>query len=160
MKAISVLRLWTVTLAAAVLASTNVVAETGRPVPIEQRAQGAERIVVASVAHVSSRMHQTEFGDTIIVSDALLSVEETIKGKHGPVTMTLEGGTVNGFTMRVSSLPVLLPGERGVFFLERGKSGEFRPHLRGQGILKLDAANRVKASSLTLADIRRMARGQ
>jgi hypothetical protein len=149
-----------VALAAAVLASTNVIAETGQAVPIEQRARGAERIVVASVTHVSSRVHQTEFGDTIIVSDAKLNVEETIKGKHEPVTMTLEGGTVNGMTMRVSSLPVLSPGERGVFFLERGKSGEFRPHLRGQGILKLDGTNRVTGSSLTLGDIRRMARGR
>jgi hypothetical protein len=71
--------------------------------------------------------------------------------------MTFEGGTVDGLSMRVSSLPVLTPGERGVFFLERGKSGELRPHLRGHGILKLDAANRVKGSSLTLDDIRRMA---
>ena len=160
MKAISVLRLCTAALAAGALSSTNATAETGRAVPIQQRAQGAERVVVASVAHVSSRVHQTEFGDTIIVSDATLKVEEAIKGKHEPVTMTLEGGTVNGITMRVSSLPVLLPGERGVFFLERGKSGEFRPHLRGQGILKLDGADRVKDSSLTLGDVRRMARGQ
>ena len=159
MMSISVPRLWTLTLAGA-LASTNVVAETARAVPIEQRAQGAELVVVASVTHVTSRIHKTEFGDTIIVSDAGLHVEEAIKGKHESVTMTLEGGTVNGITMQVSSLPLLTKGERGVFFLERGKDGEFTPHLRGQGILKLDGTNRVKGSSLTLNDVRRMARGR
>ena len=44
-----------------------------------------------------------------------------------------------------------------MFFVTRGKKGEFKPHLRGQGILKLDPQDRVPNSSLTLSDVRRMA---
>ena len=48
-------------------------------------------------------------------------------------------------------------GERAVFFLAPAGGGEFQPHLRGQGILKLDKDDRVADSSLTLAEIRRLA---
>lgn len=85
-------------------------------------------------------------------------MEEVVKGPAGPATLVLEGGTVDGITLRVSSLPTLARGERAVFFLETGQDdGQFRPHLRGQGILKLDSSNRVPRSSLTLDEIRRLA---
>jgi hypothetical protein len=144
--------------AATVISATVAAAQEGAPVPIEERARGAARVVVASVGDTSSRHERNEFGDELIVTYATLAVEEALKGPAGPVTFALEGGTVNGITMRVSSLPTLATGERGVFFLTPGKSGEFRPHLRGQGILKLDANNRVPGSSLTLDEIRRLAR--
>ena len=120
---------------------------------------GARGLALAVVA-VGDRPGPGDDHHARLVSDAGLQVEEAIKGKHESVTMTLEGGTVNGITMQVSSLPLLTKGERGVFFLERGKDGEFTPHLRGQGILKLDGTNRVQGSSLTLNDVRRMARGR
>jgi hypothetical protein len=59
--------------------------------------------------------------------------------------------------LRVSSLPTLTPGERAVFFLDRMSDGTFQPHLRGQGILKLDDQNFVKGTSLSLDEIRRVA---
>jgi hypothetical protein len=62
-------------------------------------------------------------------------------------------------TSRVSDRPTLSPGERPVFFLTPGAGGEFKPHLRGQGILKLDAANTVRGSSLTVDELRRVVRG-
>jgi hypothetical protein len=126
--------------------------------PIEERARGAARVVVATIGETASRYERNEFGDELIVTYATLSVEEALKGPNAPVTFAFEGGTVKGITMRVSSLPTLEKGERAVFFLEPGKSGEFLPHLRGQGILKLDSANRVPGSSLTLDEIRRLAR--
>jgi hypothetical protein len=51
----------------------------------------------------------------------------------------------------------LTPGERAVFFLDRMSDGTFQPHLRGQGILKLDDQNFVKGTSLSLDEIRRVA---
>jgi hypothetical protein len=127
---------------------------------IEQRAAGAERIVVATVEDVSSAYETNEFGDRLIVSHAKLHVEEAIKGPAEPLTLSYEGGTVNGVTLHVSSLGTLEPGERAVFFVSRGHKGEFQPHLRGQGIVKLDRQDHVPNSSLTLDDIRRMARGR
>jgi len=42
-----------------------------------------------------------------------------------------------------------------VFYLERTARGALVPHLRGQGMLRLDRSNRVPGSSLTLDEIRR-----
>ena len=149
---------WSGLIAAALIASAvPTLNATGRAVPIEERARGAERVVVASVTETMSRYERNEFGDEMIVTYAHLTVEEALKGNHGPVTFAMEGGTVDGMTMRVSSLPTLGKGERAVFFLTAGRAGEFRPHLRGQGILKLDGNNRVPGSSLTLDQIRQSA---
>ena len=126
------------------------------PATIEARATGAERVVVASVESVTADYETNEFGDRLIVSHAKLQVQEALKGPAEPLTLDYEGGTVDGITLHVSSLPVLRAGERGVFFVTRGKNGEFKPHLRGQGILKLDPQDRVPNSSLTLNDVRRM----
>jgi hypothetical protein len=138
----------------------SVFADVQKPATIEERAKGAERVVVATVTHVTSRFERNEFGDELIVSRASLAVEEALKGAAESTTLEYEGGTVNGLTLHVSSLPGLSAGERAVFFLTRGKNGEFKPHLRGQGILKLDRENHVQGSSLTLDDVRRMARQQ
>lgn len=131
-----------------------------QPRSIQERAHGAERVVVASVADTSANYERNQFGDNLIVTHARLVVEEAIKGENGPVTLTIEGGTVNGITLHVSSLPTLSRGERAVFFMTPGSNGHFIPVNRGQGILKLDATNHVKGSSLSLDDVRRMARGQ
>jgi hypothetical protein len=72
--------------------------------------------------------------------------------------MELEGGTVGEVTLRVTDLEPLETGDCAVFFLDRGQADLHVPHLRGQGILKLDDLNRVKGTSLTLDMIREMAR--
>jgi hypothetical protein len=130
----------------------------GQPATIQERARGAAKVVVATVVETSARYERNEFGDELIVTQAELAVEEAIKGSSEPVTMEIEGGTVDGITMRASDLPAIAKGERAVFFLTRGKGGRMAPHLRGQGILKLDSADRIRGSSLTLQDIRQMAR--
>lgn len=152
------IRLWSLVCGAVMVTSIPSLANPGQAVSIEERARGAKRVVVATVADTKSQFERNEFGDEIIVTYAQLSVEEVLKGDAGEATLAIEGGTVNGITMRVSSLPSLAKGERGVFFLAPGRSGEFRPHLRGQGILKLKGDDRVSGSSLTLSDIRRSAR--
>ena len=105
---------------------------------------------------------ENTFGDRLIVSRVLLNVEETLKGtpSNSPVWMEMEGGTLDGMTLRVSDLPELQPGERAVFFLDQGENGISTPHLRGQGILKLDNDDVVRGSSLRLDAIRTLARGR
>jgi hypothetical protein len=126
------------------------------PASIQERARGSDRIVVASISDVTASHETNEFGDKLIVSHAKLAVEETMKGPSEPATVDVIGGTLDGYTLHVSSLPLVTRGDRAVFFLERGKNGKLQPHLRGQGILKLDTSNNVRGSSLTLDDIRRM----
>jgi hypothetical protein len=97
-----------------------------------------------------------EFGDRLIVSVVRVVVSETLKGEPLPtVDVAVEGGTIGELTLRVSDQTSFSPGDRAVFYLKRNARGAFVPHLRGEGVLKLDAANRVSGSSLTLEQIRR-----
>jgi len=152
------LRRWVCVCVLALSALSNVAASSDQPVPINERARGAFRVVVATVTDTSARYERNEFGDELIFTYAQLDVEEAIKGPQGAATLAIEGGTVNGITLRVSSMPTLSKGERAVFFLTPGRSDEFRAYLKGQGILKLNAENRVPGTSLTLDEIRRQAK--
>jgi hypothetical protein len=140
--------------------ATTVASSSGRVVDIPERAQGARTVVVATAVRVTPTWHRNAFGDELIVSRVALQVEETLKGTPGRlVTLELEGGTLDGLTLKVSSLPTVHAGERAVFFLDAGANGAHRPHLKGLGILKLDANNLVRGSSLHLDDVRRMTKG-
>lgn len=137
------------------LLASGMVFASGRPIDIPERARGADRIVVATTSMVTPHWRTNAHGDHLIVSELTLQVEETLKGvRETTVPMELEGGTLDGVTLRVSDLPELKPGERGVFFLDRSNGGHV-PHLRGLGILKLDG-DVVRGSALHLQDIRRM----
>jgi hypothetical protein len=126
--------------------------------PLAERARGAARVVVATVTETEAALEVNEHGDELIVTRARLRVEEALKGSADAAVITVEGGTLDGVTMRASTLPSLTRGERAVFFLEPGKRGELRPHLRGRGILKLDSHETVPGSSLTLSEIRKAVR--
>jgi hypothetical protein len=128
------------------------------PVPLVERARGAERIIVGEVASVSPQWQVNEFGDRLIVSVVTVTVSETLKGTAQPtVQVETEGGTIGDVTLNVSDQQVVTRGERVVFYLRRNARGRFIPHLRGLGLLKLDGSNRVPGSSLTLDAIRKEA---
>jgi len=153
----------TLTVAACVMTSAGVLtASNGRIATLDERIAGAQKVVVASARSVDAGWRENTYGDRLIVSRVVLDVEETLKGtaSNGPIWMELEGGTLDGVTLRVSDLPDLQPGERAVFFLDQGDNGFSIPHLRGQGILKLDKDNLVTGSSLRLDAIRTLARGR
>jgi hypothetical protein len=149
----------TILFSAALLISTapQLPAQGVRHIDIPERLAGADRAVVARVDRITPRLERNEWGDELIVTHAELVVEETLKG--GPartLTVAIEGGTLGEMTLRVSDLPTVQAGERGVFML-RQQGGRMVPHLRGLGILKLDEADTVKGSGLTLGMIRSMA---
>ena len=131
-------------------------ADSHRPVPIADRARGAERVVVGRVVGVEPVWRTNDYGDRLIVSIVHLVVDETIKGEpRSTMDVDVEGGTIGTLTLRVSDEQPFVTGERGVFFLQHNSHGRLVPHLRGQGLLKLDRSNRVPGSSLTLDQIRR-----
>ncbi len=138
------------------LGTGRAVAADQVPVPLAERARGAERVVVGRVAAVTPHWQVNEFGDRLIVSVVRVSVSETLKGDAVPaIEVEVEGGTIGTLTLHVSDQQSFTAGERAAFFLRRNARGRFVPHLRGQGLLKLDRANRVPGSSLTLDRIRR-----
>ena len=144
---------------ACVLTAASASASIVVPVPVPDRVRGAERVVVASVSDVTASYETNEFGDQLIVSHLTLHVEESLKGRADKVlSMDIDGGTVGDVTLEVSSLPKLQRGERAVFFLKQNARGKYVPHLRGQGILRLEADGKVRgATSLTLEQVRQMA---
>ena len=153
------MRLGLATILIACVGTATVSAGQGQPVTIEERAAGAERVVVANVSDIQSAFEVNSHGDQVIVSRMQLLVAETLKGPAvSAVPFAMEGGTVDGLTMRVSDLPTMQVGERAVFFLDSDASGIFQSHGRGLGILKVDASNHVSGSNLTLDDLRAMVR--
>jgi hypothetical protein len=149
-------------LVACVTTSVVVSASGGRIATLDERIAGSQKVVVASARSVEANWRETTYGDRLIVSRVLLDVEETLRGSvtGNAIWMDLEGGTVDGITLRVSDLPDLKPGERAVFFLDQAANGVATPHLRGQGILKLGNDNVVTGSSLRLEDIRSLTRSR
>ena len=140
--------------------TATVSATMNPPVDVSGLAKGAEKVVVASVQHVDSRFDTSEFGDRLIVSDAALVVEETLKGPHSAsASVTVEGGTVGDLTLDVSDMPRLKAGDRAVVFLRRTAAGANVPHGRGVGLMKLDSNNRIENSNLTLDEVKRLVRG-
>ena len=136
--------------------TASIGASGGHIATLDERIQGSQRVVVASARTINARWSENTFGDRLIVSRVMLDIEETIKGAapSNVIWMDIEGGTLDGYTLRVSDLPTIQPGERAVFFLDQSEGGIATPHLRGQGILKLNDENVVRGSSLRLQDIR------
>jgi len=125
-------------------------------VPLAERARGSERVLVGRVATVNPVWRTNDFGDRLIVSIARVAVDETLKGTaQSTVEVEIEGGTLDGVTLHVSDLDPVAAGDRAVFYLKPTSRGRFVPHLRGQGVLKLDRSDRVRGSTLRLSDIRR-----
>lgn len=126
---------------------------------LDERVHGADRVVVGRARSVTPEWRENEHGDRLIVSRVVVDVDETLKGDlASTMSVEVEGGTLDGYTLRVSTLPLVQPRDRAVFFLEAGERATFKPHLRGQGILFLDEHDVVRGSSLRLDEIRSHAR--
>jgi hypothetical protein len=128
------------------------------PVDLSTRARGASHVVVALVERVRADYQRNEFGDVLIVSHAQVRVREVLKGASVPgddLTVDVEGGTVDGITLHVSDVEPLNAGENAVLFIDETRDGRKVPHLRGQGIVKVDANGRLQGSNLTVDDVRR-----
>jgi hypothetical protein len=151
-KSTLVLQVFALSLCAAMSAN----AADSRQVDLPTRTRGARKIVVAKAVSVTPQWRTTEHGDRLIVSQVALQVEETLKGTPASlVWLEVEGGTIDGVTLAVSSQTPMKAGERAVFFLDETSSGLHVPHLKGMGIMKLDANDRIQGGSLRLEEVRR-----
>jgi hypothetical protein len=128
---------------------------------LESRVSGAETVVVAAARSVSASWHENEHGDRIIVSRFLLEVAESLKGAPArAMWVDVDGGTLDGFSLRVSGLHLPEVGERAVFILDPTEGGVHTLHRRGLGILPLDDRDNVRGTSINLSEIRTRVRGQ
>ena len=141
---------------AAVLGAAAVARAQETAVSLPDRARGAERVVVGRVASVTPAWQVNDYGDRLIVSTVHVTVDETLKGQaDSTLDVEVEGGTIGKVKLIVSDETAFNPGDRAVFYVKRNRRGRFTPHLRGQGLIRLDRLDRVPGSALTLAEIRR-----
>jgi len=146
------LKVIAITLCAAV---TAIAADT-RQVDLATRTRGANKVVVAKAVSVAPTWRTNAHGDRLIVSEVALQVEETLKGTPASLLwLEVEGGTIDGLTLAVSSHTPMKAGERAVFFLDETSTGLHLPHLKGMGIMKLDANDRIQGGTLRLEEVRR-----
>ena len=143
-----------------VLTVVTVTAQNETTVDVGEKAKGAKKVVVATVADVESEFGENDYGDRLILSRVSMRVDETMKGPHeATVVMTIEGGTVGDLTLEVSDMPEMKRGERAVLFLEDAKQGGYNPHRRGAGVMKLSDDDRAVGTDMTLEDIRAAVKG-
>src|SRR6187200_622000 len=65
------------------------------PVPIAERARGAEGVVAGRVSSVTPEWQTNDYGDRLIVSMVRVNVTETMKGESSPtIGVEVEGGTI------------------------------------------------------------------
>jgi hypothetical protein len=126
-------------------------------VSLTDRVRGAGRVVVATATSVTPSWRTNAYGDRLIVSRVALQVEETMKGSPaGTVFVDIEGGTLDNFTLSVSSQTPVNVGDRAVFLLDDTSTGVTVPHLKGLGVLKLDSNNQIQTlGNMRLDDVRR-----
>jgi hypothetical protein len=149
-------------LGAGLLLAGSVQAAVAADPPTDALIAGLQRAnvsIVGTVTETRPARRRNSFGDDLIVTTAIVYVNETLHGT-GPAWLPIEidGGTLNGVTMRASDLPLLNRGDRAVILADQLKDGRFVPHGRGQGVLPLQADDRLQDSTLTLDDVRRIAR--
>jgi hypothetical protein len=119
----------------------------------------AKFAVVGTITETRASRRRSSWGDDIIVTTAIVRTDETLRGVAPSWTpLEIEGGTINGVTMEASETPLTRQGERAVFLIDQLPDGRFIAHGRRAGILKLKADDRVEHSSLTLSDVRLLAR--
>lgn len=149
-----------VIVATALIAFSAVVfAQGGPPADVAAQARGAKRVVVGRIVDVQGEFQTNRFGDRLIVSNVLVDVSETLKGPPIPLLrMAVEGGTVGDLTLKVSDMPAVHSGDRGVFFLDEDAGGTHVPHDRGRGVLKLTGGDEVEGTKLSLDAIRQQVR--
>ena len=74
---------------AALGASVTLSAAIVQPATIQQRAHGAQRVVVASVVDTTANYQRNQFGDNLIVTHARLAIEEAILARSPTIVYTV-----------------------------------------------------------------------
>lgn len=104
--------------------------------PLAERITAAEEAVVGDVEKLVARWEVNEWGDRLIVSEVQVKPTRYLKGpKADRVVFDLEGGSLDGTTLEVSDLPVLVPGDQVFVLLRTNQKGRKIPSDRGWSIM-------------------------
>ena len=118
----------------------------------------AEIVVVGAADRTESLWKENSRGDKVIVSRTLVRTREGLKGEtENAIWVDVEGGSIDGVTLRVSGSTLLNAGDQAVLFLQRNADGIYTLHEHGRGVLKLDDRDVVRGTTIALEDIRQAA---
>jgi hypothetical protein len=125
---------------------------------LARRLADAHHAVVGTVTGIEPRLQRNRFGDELIVSRVSIHVGEVLRGAApATIAVDVEGGTLNGVTLKVSHVPQLTRNERAVFLLRSTEAGRYELSGGGQGVLPVDDDDIVRGSSLRLDEVRQLA---
>ena len=131
----------------------------------EERFEKAQAVMTATVCELRSYYQTNQYGDRLIFSLARLCPEEVFKAPCAePFLLEIEGGTVDGVTLRNTELPLLKTGDRAVFLLTPSptRPGAFNLSGGGEGYFwfqdKTHLVDFDSRLSVTLSTIRSVAR--
>lgn len=138
--------------------STIALAADVVPPGVSQLLDDAEVVVVGTADRTEPLWKENGRGDKVIVSRTLVRTREELKGQtDGAIWVDIEGGTIDGVTLRVSGSPSLKAGDNAVLFLKKNSDGTYSLQQQGRGVLKLDERDIVRGTTLALEDIRQAA---
>src|SRR4051812_23998134 len=80
---------------------------------VPTRMKGAQKMVVGTVLSQETHWDETPGGEKHIFTRSTLKVEEVLRGPSvDTIDIELEGGTIDGLTLRTDDLPELKVGDR------------------------------------------------
>jgi hypothetical protein len=125
---------------------------------LARRLRDAQHAVVGTVIDVQPRLQRNRYGDELIVSRVRVQVGEVLRGAApAEVSVDVEGGTLNGITLKVSHVPEMRRGERAVLLLRSDTAGRYELSEGGMGILPVGEGDTIVGSGLRLDDVRQAA---
>jgi hypothetical protein len=137
---------------------TSVLGAEGVPPGVSKLIAEAEVVVVGTAERTESLWKENSRGDKMIVSRTLIQTREDLKGHSAnAIWVDVEGGTLDGVTLRVSGSPTFKDGDNAVLFLKKNTDGSYSLYQHGRGVLKLDERDIVRGTTLALDDIRQAA---
>lgn len=122
---------------------------------LNRNIQNAQTILQGRVTSGRSEFVTRPDGSRTIVTRYMLQVDESLKGT-APASqeLVIDGGTVDGLTLKVSDMPPLAVGEELIVFGNQTAEG-FRPYGRQSGLLRVEQNSRlVRGRSLSVDDVR------
>jgi hypothetical protein len=87
--------------------------------------QGSDRILQGRVLSMSCHAGTNQYGDQLIYTDISIRADQALKGERTNMLLTIEGGTANGITLKVSDVPTFKVGEEVVVFAKKQTAGYF-----------------------------------
>ena len=115
---------------------------------------GSDRIVRGRVVSLNCRRGTNDFGDDLIYTDISIETHETLMGDRSNLLLTIEGGTVNGITLKVSDVPEFHPGDEVLVFTKKEGASNFLS-FGSQSKYSISTSGRIRENGVYYGDFKK-----